>query len=297
MKNKTLKFVLCMLALVAILVVALVLFFKGDSSQEPVSIFNPAYLGADKNVQSADERRQEQEARPTAAPEDIEKLDETLIRKMSALDFNGMVDYVRSQEYNTGDRGVAIRSDISKTLNMTEFNASAVLGSYQTPEVLAAAIAYLPVDYKLDAFINVDSIAFPAETKNIDLKPSEFSKDELKMKLDSINEGRISYETFDEIVCFDVTIYGLPCRLWEVKNGDGWRPYLLEKQKNYSHGTICIREAQLLKESIYKNRATLEQSMYMQRFDLNAYLQDMKEHPENYNSDYSIKPSVFESGS
>lgn len=267
-----------------------------DSNVSPspsIGILNPDTLGStDKDdVEHKEDRDKAEQGKPIRTEEDMERLDALVISRLSGLDFDGLSSIVMSDAnaYQTDAYIQGLKIDIANTLNATEETAPILLMTYNTPEVLAAAVASMPVSYKLDSFLSADSLMLPAQTGNIELTKAGVDNEAMTAMLERANVNTTSLDRCSEVDAYDMRLNGLPCRLWMVKTPNGWQPYLLEQKYNYTTGTLTQLEVKKIQASLYSTDASLDDVIYMPLFDEAAYLADMDAHPENYNPDRSMK--------
>lgn len=254
-------------ALIAILIGVLVWFgtsYKAPDSSEGFLPTNPDPLSA-VTPQTAEERHEEQEALPSA-PASVEgDIYEVSFRRLSTGDLTGLNSYLRDlvdsySDPELRDRAEDMRADLANIRNMDPDSAIAMFQSFRDPITLAAAVAYTPISYKLEAFRNADSYIFPAppEGTDIRLKASELTGEEKQRKLDSINEGKISYDQFSDIDAFDMTLYDRECRLWVTKGEYGWVPYLMESADGTKLNALTQVEVRELAAASYGSGGSID---------------------------------------
>lgn len=289
-------------ALVALIVVTGILFFFTESRQlgDPqigstkfMGLLNSGVLNAVTPI-SAEERHAEESARPTIPNETQVGIDLTINQKLSQGDLSGLDNYlaVVDSTYQSTEKIKDIRVDITNTHNMTAETAEAFFLSFRTPEVLAGALIYTPISYKLNAFKNADSLMFPSmseisDTTEVGLMQVELTNKEKADKLAAINEGKVFYEQYSDIAEFKARIWGVPCLIWVVKGEYGWTPYLLEQETNYTINIMTQLKTQQIAKSLYGSRDSIDSVIVFQKFDEEAYLSYMSEHPEEFNEDGS----------
>ena len=284
--------------LVACIVVSIVLLSVPQEPASDIGITNPNDLDAmaEGEVLSGEERDALEAVKPQRTEEDLTSLDDVTLRYLSRLDFSGLSAYLMANDelYQTDQHIQDLKVDLANIMSATDTTAPMFLISCRTSEMLAAAVAYFPMDAKLESFISADSLIFPAQRQtDIELKRADVSQEELDAKLDTVNANLTSYDRCTEVDAYDMRILGFPLRLWVTRTPDGWRPILLELRYNYSVGVLTQLEARKAQAALYRSGASLEDAVAVQPFDEAAYLADMEAHPELYNADRSRK-SILE---
>lgn len=267
---------------------------KDDTAATPSpGIFNPDMLGSQgrDEVENKDDRDKANAAKPTLTPEDKKTMDNAVLKRLSAMDFDGLSTYIMhsADQYQTDPYIQDLKVDVANTLSATETTAPIFLMAYRTPEVLAAAVAMFPMSYKLNAFLCADSLILPAQNSDIGLKIANVTEADLEGMLNRANTNTTSLTRCSDVAAYDMVINGLPCRLWEVETPNGWQPYLLEQVHNYTVGVLTQLEARKIQSTLYNSGVTLDQVIHMEYFDEAAYLADIKNNPEKYNEDGSLK--------
>lgn len=266
----------CAIVLLALLIVGVITLFvrlsssppdttlsglMGDLSTNPWSglMGNPNVLDA---VTSA----------PTSTPSAISPVPlKPAVGKKDVLSYLGRLELeslsrlLDNESFETSDYTDDVRVDLVNTLNADATTAPMFLYAYRTPEVLAAAIAVMPMEYKLESFISADSLIFPAETEPTNLVEHDAAETEKQQVLELLNRDLVSFQKYTDAVAFDMTVYGVPCRLWVVENSNGWRPYLLESMADFETGVLTQLEARRLKESLYGTSITLDDVVAVER--------------------------------
>lgn len=294
MKKNTILLICVIVLLVACLVIGVVLLADTKAPTYNVGIVNPNDLDAmtSDEVLSGAERDEQESAKPQRTEEDLANLDDVVLSHLTRLDFSGLSAYLMAEDagYQTDQHIQDLKVDLANTLAATETTAPMFLLSYRTPEMLAAAVAYFPMDYKLESFMSASSLLFPAQTQgNIELEVAEVSQADKDAMLAYINLDKVSYDRCTDVAVYYMRVMGLPLRLWLALTPDGWRPLLLEQRYNYSVNVTTQLEARDIKAALYRSGSTLEGAIAVQPFDEAGYLADMKAHPENYNPDRSRK--------
>lgn len=184
---------------------------------------------------------------------------------LERLELESLSRLLDDESFETSDYTDDVRVDLVNTLNADATTAPMFLYAYRTPEVLAAAIAVMPMEYKLESFISADSLIFPAETEPTNLVEYDVAETEKQQVLELLNRDLVSFQKYTDAAAFDMTVYGVPCRLWVVKNSNGWRPYLLESMADFETGVFTQLEARRLKESLYGTGITLDDVVAVER--------------------------------
>lgn len=298
MNRKTLIAGIVLIALFIACIIGSAILLLGKTQPDAVDpspsagLMNPDILGATENVESKEDRDKAEQEKPQRTEQDVENLDKVVLGRLSTLDFSGLSSYImeNAEHYRTDQHVQDLKVDIANTMAATETTAPILLMTYRTPEVLAAAVAYMPMTYKLEAFLSADSLIMPAQSGNIKLEEAaNISEDDCAAMLERINENSTSLTRCSEVAVYNMTLNGLPCRLWVTKTPNGWQPYLLEQRNNYTVGVLTQLEARKIQLTLYRSGSNLDQAIFIQPFDEAAYLADMAAHPENYNEDGSRK--------
>lgn len=184
---------------------------------------------------------------------------------LGRLELESLSRLLDNESFETSDYTDDVRVDLVNTLNADATTAPMFLYTYRTPEVLAAAIAVMPMEYKLESFISADSLIFPAETEPTNLVEYDVAETEKQQVLGLLNRDLVSFQKYTDTAAFDMTVYGVPCRLWVVENSNGWRPYLLESTADFETGILTQLEARRLKESLYGTGITLDDVVAVER--------------------------------
>lgn len=268
-----------------------------EDETKVIGLLNDGTTGA-KTPQSAEERNVEESSKPII-PENVQSnIDQSILNYLSNGNFAALSSYLAdiAETYQGNSDLQAIRNDVATTLNLTAETATAYLWRYQTSEVLAATMAYTPIQYRLNAYVNLDSLVFPDQTgRNINLKiDDDVTEEDKKAFLDEKNEGKLSFEQYLDVEVYSMKLNGLSCQLWAVKMEDGWVTYQINQKTKYTVSFMNVQEAQKINAGLYNTNSTIDGIMSFSDFDEEAYLKDMEEHPELYNPDGSIKKSVLD---
>lgn len=120
------------------------------------------------------------------------------------------------------------RADIALYLSLDK-NKALDNWYFNSPETLAAAVAYSPVSVKYKAFINLDSSVLPPATENILLRKAEYTSEQYKEILNNINEQRTEDAKFLSVTVYNMKILDYSCQLIEVRDRQSYayQPYAL----------------------------------------------------------------------
>lgn len=128
------------------------------------------------------------------------------------------------------------RGDLAYYKNIVSDGSSLDTWQFKTPDTLAACISYTPIMQKYKAFVNQDSVIFPAMTEgsSIYLSQSKKTNEELAAIKNEINRTRTDENAFQQIAVYDLTVHGYPCEFVAVmdRNTMAWMPYSLEVTNN-----------------------------------------------------------------
>lgn len=87
---------------------------------------------------------------------------------------------------------------------------------FNDPEILASAVAFLPVSVKYKAFINRSAALMSPAKDNISLSEAAEDAEVLKAMLEKVNER--AEDPYVSIKAYDMTINGRACRFYAARN-------------------------------------------------------------------------------
>lgn len=124
------------------------------------------------------------------------------------------------------------RGDLAYYWGITASGEALDTWQFKLPDTLASCVAYTPIMQKYKAFINQESVMFPAmaEGSTIALSRSTKTSEELNAIRDGVNRTRTDENAFQQIAVYDLTIKGYPCEFVAVmdRNTMTWSPYSLK---------------------------------------------------------------------
>lgn len=124
------------------------------------------------------------------------------------------------------------RGDLAYYWGITASGEALDTWQFKLPDTLASCVAYTPIMQKYKAFINQESVMFPAmaEGSTITLSRSTKTSEELNAIRDGVNRTRTDENAFQQIAVYELTIKGYPCEFVAVmdRNTMTWSPYSLK---------------------------------------------------------------------
>ena len=156
-----------------------------------------------------------------------------------------------------------IRHDLALVSGIDESNGAELLSTFYSSEVLASAIAYLPMFAKYEAFINYDSCIVPAANKTdyVSIKESSKSDIALEEMLEFISDLRNDY--YFDINAYDITMWDRVYTLYVIKDTSGfWQPYLLEQRSPEGGQNMSVLDAKQLMGSLSRTGKTLDDVIF-----------------------------------
>lgn len=128
------------------------------------------------------------------------------------------------------------RGDLAYCKSIVSSGSSLDVWQFKTPDTLAACVSFTPIMQKYKAFVNQNSVIFPAMTEGsaINLSQSKKTNEELASIKSEINRTRTDENAFQQIAVYDLTVKGYPCEFIAVmdRNSMTWMPYSLKVTNN-----------------------------------------------------------------
>ena len=128
------------------------------------------------------------------------------------------------------------RGDLAYYKSIVSSGSSLDVWQFKTPDTLAACVSFTPIMQKYKAFVNQNSVIFPAmaEGSAINLSQSKKTNEELTSIKSEINRTRTDENAFQQIAVYDLTVKGYPCEFIAVmdRNSMTWMPYSLKVTNN-----------------------------------------------------------------
>lgn len=238
MNSPTKKIVIivsCAFSLVFVLAILINFSLSSDDSR---SLFNYGDNNNNEENITQEQRNEEYENREEL-PDGIQETLETFITgqlsagKFTELDMRlkELSNTYKDNLDQSNDEKILIdnyRADIAFYLSLLN-NETLNCWYFNNPETLAAAVAYSPISAKYKAFINLDSAVLPPATEDILLRRADYTSEQYKEILDSINEQRTDNAKFQSVAIYNMKILGYSCQLIEVRDMQSYayQPYAL----------------------------------------------------------------------
>lgn len=240
--------------IIAYILVIGLLFLTFGSLSKKDSVANIGILKSDAEVsadtqperQTEQERIEEYESREEMPQVTEESFHTTVNRFLSAGNFSELDKTLRYWQETYKDstdesesKTVMIeryRGDIAYYMGIAGSGETLPVWQFKTADTLAACIAYTPIMQKYNAFIDQDSVLFPAMTEGaaILLSKSEKTCEELIETKQEINRTRTEENAIQQIEVYDLILHGYPCQFIAVmdRNTMTWMPYSLKVTNN-----------------------------------------------------------------
>jgi len=249
MNNISRKKLIAFFVLVYVLFIGLLILFAGSlTRKDPAAntgLFkSESQINADAQPdrQTEQERLEEYESREEMPSVTEENFYTSVVQFLSVGNFTELdillrywqETYKDSQDESESKTAVIerYRGDLSYYAGIKNSQEALENWQFKTADTLASCIAYTPIMQKYNAFIDQDSVLFPAmqEGASILLSKSEKTNEELAEIKREVNRTRTDENAFQQIEVYDLTLHDYPCQLIAVMDRDSmaWMPYSLK---------------------------------------------------------------------